>query len=241
MVVAFYEPLHYGSMGMPKPHFDAWRIFRIISEFVDGFESMTHIGPSVSIFGSARMTADNPYYQLGVDVAEKIAEQGFAVITGGGGGIMEAANKGAQKGGGRSCGVCIDLPFEAEPNKYIDPKWRFNFRYFFVRKVMFVRYAQAFVFLPGGVGTCDELFEAMTLIQTKKIRMFPIFLVGTKFWGGLLDWIKETMLEGGYISAGDLDLITVTDDPSLVASKIKQHFDEVGKEPTFDLGYTSSD
>ena len=146
---------------------DSWRVFRIISEFVDGFETMTNLGPSVSIFGSARLPPESPYYQLAVDVARHISGKGFAVITGGGPGIMEAANKGTQEVKGNSCGLAIDLPFETEPNAYIDPKYRLTFRYFVIRKVMFIRYAQGYVFLPGGFGTLDELFEAMTLIQTK--------------------------------------------------------------------------
>lgn len=151
---------------------DAWRVFRIISEFVDGFETMTNIGPSVSIFGSARLQPASPYYNMAIDVAQHISQRGFAVITGGGPGLMEAANRGAQAANGRSCGLAIDLPFEVEPNRYIDPKYRLQFRYFFVRKVMFIRYAQGYVFLPGGFGTMDELFEALTLIQTKKIHPF---------------------------------------------------------------------
>ncbi len=174
---------------------DAWRVFRIISEFVDGFESMTYIGPSVSIFGSARLSPDSPYYQLAVNVAHHITLKGFAIITGGGPGIMEAANKGAQEGKGNSCGLAIDLPFEDKPNLYIDPKYHLKFRYFFVRKVMFIRYAQGYVFLPGGYGTLDELFEALTLIQTRKIKPFPIYLMGKAYWQEMLKWIEGTMLK----------------------------------------------
>lgn len=216
---------------------DAWRIFRILSEFVDGFETMADIGPSVSIFGSARQKeASDPYYKLGTEVARKIAEKGLAVITGGGPGIMEAANRGAQEAKGRSCGINITLPFEADSNPYVDPKYRLHFRYFFVRKVMFIRYAQAFVFLPGGFGTMDELFEALTLIQTKKIRSFPIFLMGTTYWKGLIDWLKMTVLKEKNLNPEDFDLLTITDDPDEVASAIEDHFRAAGIMPTLDLG-----
>jgi uncharacterized protein (TIGR00730 family) len=204
---------------------DAWRVFRIISEFVDGFETMVDLGPSVSIFGSARLKPDSRYYQMGVEVARKIGERGFAVITGGGPGLMEAANKGAQLAKGRSCGLAIDLPWEARANDYIDPRYLLNFRYFFVRKVMFVRYAQGFVFLPGGYGTLDELFEALTLIQTHKILSFPIYMIGTEYWKGLMDWIKSTMREHGCISDDDLAMI-VTDDLDEVVNGIEKHYRE---------------
>jgi len=203
---------------------DSWRVFRIVSELVDGFETMTSIGPSVSIFGSARLTQESPYYQLAVDVAQRIAEKNFAIITGGGPGIMEAANKGAQLAKGKSCGLGIDLPFEAALNTYIDPKFRLQFRYFFVRKVMFIRYAQGYVFLPGGYGTCDELFEALTLIQTKKIHPFPIFLMGTDYWEGLMDWLKKTMLQSTCINQEDLNMIQLTDSPEEVANGIERHY-----------------
>lgn len=219
----------------PKPYFDAWRVFRIISEFVDGFETMTDIGPSVSIFGSARVGVEHPYYQLGKQVAKKIAEKGFAIITGGGPGIMEAANHGAQDGHGKSCGINVNLPFETESNMYIDPKYRLNFRYFFVRKVMFIRYAQAFVFLPGGFGTLDELFEALTLIQTNKIRKFPIFLIGVKYWEGLLGWLKEKALNEQLLKNEDFDLVKITDDPDEVANLIEKHYKATGQTPTYDL------
>lgn len=219
---------------------DAWRVFRIISEFVEGFETMTDIGPSVSFFGSARVQPDHPYYKLGTEVAKKIAKKGFAIITGGGPGIMEAANQGAQEAKGRSCGINIDLPFEAESNPHIDSKYRLHFRYFFVRKVMFVRYAQAFVFLPGGFGTLDELFEALTLIQTKKIKVFPIFLMGSTYWKGLIDWMKGTILKEGNLSPEDFDLITITDDPDEVANAIEAHFKASDRAPTFDLGTSGS-
>jgi hypothetical protein len=203
---------------------DAWRVFRIISEFVDGFETMTNIGPSVSIFGSARFSPDSPYYKLAVDVSQHIARKGFAIITGGGPGIMEAANRGAQEVKGRSCGLAIDLPFESEPNSFIDAKYRLNFRYFFIRKVMFIRYAQGYVFLPGGFGTLDELFEALTLIQTKKIKPFPIYLMGKGYWNQMLKWIEETMLAQGCISKEDFDMFHITDDPEEVANGIERHY-----------------
>lgn len=203
---------------------DSWRIFRILSEFVDGFETMTNLGPSVSIFGSARLPPSHPYYKKAIEVGQAIAKRGFAIITGGGGGIMEAANFGAQSVQGKSCGLSIELPFEALSNPYIDPPYNLHFRYFFVRKVMFIRYAQGYVFLPGGVGTMDELFEALTLIQTEKIKPFPIYLVGEEYWKGLLEWIKETVLSQGCISATDLDLITITDDPEVIANGIERHF-----------------
>ena len=221
---------------MPKPHFDAWRIFRILAEFVEGFETMTDIGASVSVFGSARSDPDDPYYKLGVEVGKKISKKGFAVITGGGRGIMEAANKGAKEAKGRSCGISISLPYELESNPYIDQRWKLHFRYFFVRKVMFVRYAQAFVVLPGGFGTLDELFEALTLIQTKKIRPFPIFLMGSSYWEGLLKWLKDVPLKQNNLHLEDFDLFHVTDDPDEVADSIEKHFKAAGVKPTFDLG-----
>ncbi len=203
---------------------DSWRVFRIVSEFVDGFETMTNLGPSVSIFGSARLAPDSIYYNLAVDVARHISRKGFAIITGGGPGIMEAANKGAQEVKGHSCGLAIDLPFETEPNRFIDPKYRLSFRYFFVRKVMFIRYAQGYVFLPGGVGTLDELFEALTLIQTKKIKAFPIYLMGKAYWVEMLKWMEDTMLSHGCISAHDLNMFQITDDPEEVANGIERHY-----------------
>ncbi|WP_166154670.1 TIGR00730 family Rossman fold protein [Neochlamydia sp. AcF84] len=203
---------------------DSWRLFRIISEFVEGFENMTTLGPSVSIFGSARLQANHPYYKLGIDVAGHIAKKGFAIITGGGPGLMEASNKGAQMTQGKSCGLGVDLPFEAELNPFIDRKYRLNFRYFFIRKVMFIRYAQGFVFLPGGYGTLDELFEALTLIQTHKIHPFPIYLMGKDYWKGIIDWIKSTMLAQQCISENDLKLISLTDDPEEVANGIERHY-----------------
>ena len=190
---------------------DSWAIFKIMGEFVNGFEKMSAIGPCVTIFGSARTKQDAKYYKLTVDIAKRISEAGYGVITGGGPGIMEAGNRGAHLAGGTSVGLNIELPFEQHDNPYIDEDKSLDFDYFFVRKVMFVKYSQGFVVLPGGFGTLDELFEAITLIQTNKIGKFPIILVGTEFWTGLIDWVKGTMLEAGNISPADLDLIKIVD------------------------------
>lgn len=191
----------------------SWMLFKIMGEFVNGFDQMGLIGPCVSIFGSARTNPTHPYYTKTVEIAEKIVAHGFGVITGGGPGIMEAANKGAQQAGGTSVGLNIELPFEQHENPYIDKDKLMNFDYFFVRKVMFIKYAQAFVVMPGGFGTLDELFEALTLIQTKKITKFPIVLFGSKFWSGMTDWIRQTLLEEHHnISPEDLDLIKIVDD-----------------------------
>lgn len=204
---------------------DPWRIFRILSEFVEGFESMTTLGPSVAFFGSSvKRKSSSKIYRLAEEIAYKISKKGFGIITGGGPGIMEAANLGAKKAKGKSCGLCINLPLEESPNRYIDKKHLLNFRYFFVRKVMFVKYAKAFVVMPGGFGTLDELFEALTLIHTKKIKKFPIFLVGEKFWKGLLDWIKLTSDHN--LPKNALDLITVTDDPDKIADAVKKHYEK---------------
>lgn len=203
---------------------DSWRVFRIVSELVDGFETLTNLGPSVSIFGSARLRPENPYYQLAVDVGQHIAQKGFAIITGGGPGLMEAANKGAQTVNGKSCGLGIDLPTEDVLNNFIDNKYKLHFRYFFIRKVMFIRYAQGYVFMPGGYGTLDELFEALTLIQTQKIRPFPIYLMGSDYWVGMMDWLKGTVLQNGCISDSDISMIQITDNPEEVANGIERHY-----------------
>jgi uncharacterized protein (TIGR00730 family) len=196
-----------------------------MAEFVDGFETMTFLGPSVAIFGSTNTNPKDPRYSiLAEKVAEKIASKGFAIITGGGPGIMECANRGAQMAGGKSCGLCINLPNEARPNPHIDESYELNFRYFFVRKVMFVRYAQAFVVLPGGFGTLDELFEALTLIQTQKIKPFPVYMVGREYWQGLLDWLKNTVLDRGCVKPHDLELFKVVDDPDEIADEIEKHY-----------------
>jgi len=209
---------------------ETWRLFRIISEFVEGFEVMSRTGPAVSIFGSARTTPDDPYYEQARRIASEIAKDGFAVITGGGPGIMEAANRGAFEAGGTSVGLNISLPMEQEPNPYQNV--RLDFHYFFVRKVMFVKYATAFVILPGGFGTMDEFFESMTLIQTRKIRPMKVVLIGKRFWDPLLDWMRTTMLEThGNISAGDLDLFFTTDDVSEAVSAVREHHKRVAAQP----------
>tara|TARA_R110002049_G_scaffold68854_3_gene178318 strand:- start:6831 stop:7517 length:687 start_codon:yes stop_codon:yes gene_type:complete len=190
---------------------DSWALFKIMGEFVNGFEKMSAIGPCVSIFGSARTKPGDKYYELAVSVAKSISEAGYGIITGGGPGIMEAGNRGAHLAGGTSVGLNIDLPFEQHDNPYIDSDKSLDFDYFFVRKVMFVKYSQGFVVMPGGFGTLDELFEAITLIQTNKIERFPIILVGTEFWGGLMEWVKTSMLTVGNISPKDLDLVQMVD------------------------------
>mgnify|MGYP001131846307 CR=1 FL=1 len=190
---------------------DSWAIFKIMSEFVEAFEKMAKIGPCVSVFGSARTKENDPYYIMAEEISYQLTQNGYGVITGGGPGIMEAANKGATRGEGKSVGLAISLPFEEYTNLYVDRDKKIDFDYFFVRKVMFVKYAQGFIVLPGGMGTLDELFEAITLIQTEKIGTFPIILVGSEFWGGMIDWIKNTLLEDGKISEKDLSLFHVVD------------------------------
>jgi uncharacterized protein (TIGR00730 family) len=190
---------------------DPWRVFRIMGEFVEGFDTLANIGTAVSIFGSARVPPEHPQYAATERTAKLLVEAGFAVITGGGPGIMEAANKGAKEAGGMSIGCNIELPFEQGMNQWVEVA--VNFRYFFVRKTMFVKYSEAFIIFPGGFGTMDELFEALTLIQTGKIRNFPVILFGTEYWGGLLDWIREVMLKEGKVSPEDLDLLVATDSP----------------------------
>lgn len=200
---------------------DTWRLFKILSEFVEGFEMMSEVYPAVSIFGSARIKPEDKTYIQTVEIAKKLSENGFNIITGGGPGIMEAGNRGAQEGKGKSVGVNIKLPMEQQANAFTDLKLELN--YFFVRKVMFIKYAQAYVGMPGGFGTLDEIFEAITLIQTKRIKPFPVILVGTDYWSGLLDWIKDTLLKGKLISAEDIDLVRITDDPDEVVKIIKQN------------------
>ncbi len=207
-------------MSQRQTLFDSWKIFRIIAEFVDGFETMADIGPAVTVFGSARAPATHPYYSIAEKLTYALSNKGFATITGGGPGMMEAANQGAHRAGGVSCGVGVDLPFEAEYNPFVDRKYRLCLRYFFVRKVLFLKYSQAFIFLPGGVGTLDELFEVLTLIQTKKAKPVPIFLVGIDFWTGLIQWMKEAPLREQFIHADDLNLWTMTDDCDLIVEKI---------------------
>ena len=213
---------------------DSWAIFKIMSEFVNGYESMARIGPCVSIFGSARTKPDDQYYLLAEEVAFQISKAGYGVITGGGPGIMEAGNKGAHKGGGTSVGLNIVLPFEQHYNPYIDKDKNLNFDYFFVRKVMFVKYSQGFVVMPGGFGTLDELFEAVTLIQTKKIGKFPIILVGTSFWSGLLDWIKTVMIDKHKnANAVDMDLIQIVDTAEEVVAALDKFYKKYNLSPNF--------
>ena len=213
---------------------DSWAIFKIMGEFVNGFERMSNIGPCVSIFGSARTSEGDNYYQLAVSIAEKITQHGYGVITGGGPGIMEAGNKGAHLAGGTSVGLNIDLPFEQHDNPFIDSDKSLDFDYFFVRKVMFVKYSQGFVVMPGGFGTLDELFEAMTLIQTHKIDKFPIILVGIEFWGGLMDWIKNTLLATHQnISPQDLELFHLVDTADEVLAILDNFYDKENLSPNF--------
>ncbi|MGM0463860.1 MAG: TIGR00730 family Rossman fold protein [Bacteroidota bacterium] len=213
---------------------DSWRVFKIIAEFVEGFEKMARIGPCVSLFGSARTKPDNKYYTLSEEIAFKLTSKGYGVITGGGPGIMEAANKGARRGKGRSVGINIDLPFEQKANDYIDPDKLITFDHFFVRKVMFMKYSQGFIVLPGGFGTFDELFEAMTLIQTKKIGKFPIVMVGKKYYGGLVDWIKMVMLEEeSNVSPEDLKLFSLVDTADEAVEIIDAFYNKYLLSPNF--------
>jgi uncharacterized protein (TIGR00730 family) len=212
---------------------DTWQIFKIIAEFVDGFEKLSRIGPCVSMFGSARVKPEDTNYQLAVDISTTLAHSGFGVITGGGPGIMEAANKGAHDSGGISVGLNIKLPFEQHNNPYIDPHHLITFDYFFVRKVMLVKYAQGFVVLPGGLGTLDELYEALTLIQTLKIDRVPMILVGSHFWGGMIDWLREQVLAHGYISPEDLDLFSLVDTADEVVEVLNNFYQKYFHRPNF--------
>ena len=201
---------------------DTWRVFRIMAELVEGFEALNGIGPAVTMFGSARLQPGSPYYNKCLKVAENLAKDGFAVISGGGSGIMEAANRGAQGANGTSVGLNIELPMEQTPNAFQDV--RVEFRYFFVRKLMFVKYAVGYVIFPGGFGTMDELFEALTLIQTRKIRSFPVVLVGREYWQGLIDWMKKAALAMGNISPEDLDLMHIVEEPEEVCAIINKRY-----------------
>ena len=213
---------------------DSWAIFKIMSEFVNGYESMARIGPCVSIFGSARIKPDNKYYLLAEKIAYKISKAGYGVITGGGPGIMEAGNKGAHNGNGTSVGLNIELPFEQHHNPYIDKDKNLNFDYFFVRKVMFVKYSQGFVVMPGGFGTLDELFEAITLIQTKKIGKFPIILVGSDFWAGLIDWINTVLIEKEKtVHSEDMNLIKIVDTEDEVVKALDDFYKKYNLSPNF--------
>jgi len=213
---------------------NSWRIFKIMSEFVEGFEKLSRIGPCVSIFGSARTPPDHKYYKMAEDIAYKLTQFGYGIITGGGPGIMEAANLGATRGKGRSVGLNISLPFEQSANLFIDPDKLITFDHFYVRKTMFMKYAQGFIVLPGGFGTMDELFEALTLIQTEKIGHFPIVLVGKSFWSGLVDWIKEVMLERDkYVSINDLDIFQIVEDADSAVEIINKFYSKYLLSPNF--------
>ncbi|MBN2480745.1 MAG: TIGR00730 family Rossman fold protein [Bacteroidales bacterium] len=212
---------------------DSWRIFKIMSEFVEGFEKLARIGPCVSIFGSARTEPGTKFYKLAEEIAFKLTNFGYGIITGGGPGIMEAANLGAKRGKGRSVGINIDLPFEQEPNLFIDPDKLITFDHFFVRKVMFMKYAQGFIILPGGFGTFDELFEALTLIQTEKIGRFPIVLVGKKYWEGLVKWVEEVMLDEKNISSDDMELFVVVDAADEAVKHINEFYSKYLLSPNF--------
>jgi len=212
---------------------DSWQIFKIMSEFVEGFEKMAKIGPCVSVFGSARTKADNKYYKLAAEIAEKLCKEGYGVISGGGPGIMEAANKGAQAGKGKSVGLNIRLPFEQYANKYVDFDKLVTFDYFFVRKTIFLKYSQGFIAMPGGFGTLDELFEALTLVQTYKIAEFPVIFVGREYWSGLIDWIKDTMLKEGNINENDLKLFHLVDTADEAVQIINDFYSRYILKPNF--------
>lgn len=212
---------------------NTWQIFKIMAEFVEGFEKMSRIGPCVSIFGSARTKPGTKYYELAQEIAFKLTKEGYGIITGGGPGIMEAGNKGAQLAGGKSVGLNIELPHEQYSNPYIDPDKLISFDYFFVRKLMFIKYAQGFVVLPGGFGTLDELFEAMTLIQTKKIGKFPIILAGKQYWSGIFEWMKTTMVEENNINEADLKLFTIVDNADEAIKHINSFYSKYLLKPNF--------
>jgi uncharacterized protein (TIGR00730 family) len=212
---------------------DSWQIFKIMAEFVEGYEKLAIIGPCVTIFGSARTDPKHPYYRLAMETAYKMAKAGFGIISGGGPGIMEAANKGAKMAGGKSVGLNIELPFEQTANKYIDNDKLLSFHYFFIRKVMFMKYSQGFIVLPGGFGTCDEFFEAITLIQTKKIARFPIVMMGKEYFQGLLDWLLNKMVAEHNIQKSDLDLFTVVDGPDEAVKHIEDFYKKYSLAPNF--------
>lgn len=215
-----------------KTH-DSWSVFKIMAEFVEGFEKLARIGPCVAIFGSARSKPDNKYYRLAEEIAYLLTKKGFGIITGGGPGIMEAGNKGAHFAGGKSVGVNIELPFEQYPNQFIDPDKYLEFDYFFVRKVMFMRYSQGYIVLPGGFGTLDELFEAITLIQTQKLVKFPVVMVGKSYWEGLINWIKQRMLEEQNISEEDLNIFQLVDTAEEAVNVIEAFYEKYALKPNF--------
>lgn len=216
-----------------KTQADVWRVFRVMAEFVEGFDRLSRLGPCVSIFGSARIKPDTFYYRLAKTVAKEFVKAGYGIISGGGPGIMEAANRGAREAAGPSVGINIDLPFEQKSNDYIDSDKLITFKHFYIRKVMFVKYAQGFIIMPGGFGTLDELFEAVTLIQTKKIHPFPVVIMGTEYWSGLIEWIKSTLLENGMVSKTDLDIFSITDDPKQAVSVVKKFYKKGEHGPNF--------
>ena len=223
------EPKHWGDIKAT----DSWQIFKIMAEFVEGFEKMSKIGPCVSVFGSARTKPNSKYYKLAEEISFKLTRAGYGVISGGGPGIMEAANRGAQAGGGKSVGLNIELPFEQKPNSFIDQDKLISFKYFFVRKVMFLKYSQGFVAMPGGFGTIDELSEALTLIQTNKIARYPIILVGKEYWQGLYDWFKNRMLAEGNISEGDFNFFSIVDSSDEVIRIIDDFYGQYSLKPNF--------
>jgi hypothetical protein len=216
-----------------KTQEDVWRVFRAMAEFVEGFSTLSKVGPCVSIFGSARIRPGTHYYRLAKTVAKEFVKAGYGIISGGGPGIMEAANRGAREAAGTSVGINIDLPHEQKPNPYIDPDKLITFKHFYIRKVMFVKYAQGFIVMPGGFGTLDEFFEAITLIQTKKIHPFPVVMMGSEYWNGLLSWFKTEALNEGMISKSDLDLFSVTDDPKNAVAIVKRFYKKGEHGPNF--------
>ena len=220
-------------MRLLKVQQDVWRVFRIMSEFVEGFDTLSKLGPCITVFGSARVKPNTEIYRLAKNVAKEFVKAGYGVISGGGPGVMEAANRGAREAAGPSVGVAIDLPHEEKANPYIDPDKLIKFKHFFVRKVMFVKYAQGFVVLPGGFGTLDEFFEAVTLIQTKKTFSFPVVLMGKKYWGGLIAWINDTLVEEGMVSKPDLNIFSVTDDPREAVAIVKRFYKKEEHGPNF--------
>jgi uncharacterized protein (TIGR00730 family) len=232
-------PESFNNQGKSTDQFDAesnkdlWSIFKIMGEFVDGYDKLYRVGPCVSVYGSARLKPGSKYYEMAMKTAELITENGFGVITGGGPGIMEAGNLGAHNRDGKSVGLGIELPFEHGVNDYVHPKYEINFKYFFVRKVMFVKYAQGFIVFPGGFGTLDELFETLTLIQTEKIKRIPIVLVGIEYWGGLVDWLKERLVKEGLISPEDIDLFFMTDDHEEAVKYVCDFYKKQKPEPNF--------
>ena len=227
-----HESFHPKSWSEIKSH-DSWSVFKIMAEFVEGMEKLSKAGPCVAIFGSARTQAGDPYYEMAVEIAEKLTDYGFGIITGGGPGIMEAGNKGAQKGGGTSVGLNINLPFEQHFNPYIDSDKNINFDYFFVRKTIFMRYAQGYIAMPGGFGTLDELSEAITLIQTNKMVEFPVVLVGKDYWKGLIDWFKKTLLKEKMIKEEDFDIFQVVDTADDAVRIIKDFYKKYAIKPNF--------